>query len=223
MAKTPKKRNKKYVPKTAPSKKELEYIFKRQGRAGIEKMMERYISPVQRDLSMTWNVLEAQRLADLHALTNGISEEESFSTSMLQNIYHGDLIVAISEKQIFQEQVFNAKIIALVGDDHTGENLTHVYETKFEQPIAFHEFLKGSKTIHIDRGNGVKTRWKGITDEWNEALCDKYPDDERYELIDANASMWCKAAYITQFQELEAKIISLTHKMRRLPLGAKRC
>lgn len=218
MAKAKTKRNKKYVPKTAPSKQELDFIYKKHGRAGIEKMMGRYRSPVERELSMTWNVLEAQRLADLHALTNGIGEGEKFSTNMLQNIYNGDLIVAISEEQIFQEQVFNAKIISIVSNDHTGENLVHEYETNFQDPIAFSDFLEGSKTVHIDRGNGVKTRWKGIADEWNDDLCDHYQGDQ-YELIDASASMWCKAAYITQFQEREAKIIRLTHKMRKLPLG----
>ncbi|MDC4361038.1 hypothetical protein NQ651_17795, partial [Acinetobacter baumannii] len=51
-------------------------------------------------------------------------------------------------------------------------------------PICYQEFLNGSKTHKVDRGQGKKTRWKGVSEEWSDAVQLKY-SSKNYSLAGA--------------------------------------
>ena len=47
---------------------------------------------------------------------------------------------------------------------------------QFQMPLmSFEEFRFGSELIKVDRGHGMKTRWKGINEELNKLLEEEVP------------------------------------------------
>ena len=90
--------------------------------------------------------------------------DEDVATSLLYPHIDGDLIIAIKHRLISLEQKWNIKL-TLELDDGTEAELI------FDLPKAHLKDIKlPTAEFKIDRGNGIKTRWKGLDKEVEDAL-----------------------------------------------------
>lgn len=90
--------------------------------------------------------------------------DEDVPTALLYPHIEGDLIIAIKHRLIDLNQKWHIKLVFEL-DDGTEAELN------FDLPKAQLKDIKtDSATFKIDRGAGIKTRWKGLDKEVEEAL-----------------------------------------------------
>ncbi|MBF7685928.1 hypothetical protein I2F17_08880 [Acinetobacter sp. B10A] len=120
-------------------------------------------------LEMTFCVDEVNDRVDQWREENNIAERELTPKSVVYDVYHGDLIICLKNLLIPLEQEWFLGIDSHFFNYETEEVVT--IPAQFTTPkMSFEEFRFGSETIKIDRGNGLKTRWKGINTELNEII-----------------------------------------------------
>lgn len=87
------------------------------------------------------------------------NDKEDVPTALLYPHIEGDLIIAIKHRLISLEQKWNIKMTFELTDGTEAELV-------FDLPKAHLGDIKTDKaTFKIDRGNGIKTRWKGLDKE----------------------------------------------------------
>ena len=119
-------------------------------------------------LEMTFCVDEVNNQVDTWRTEQGVDEREFAPKAVVYEVYHGDLIICLKNLLIPLEQEWFLGIDSHFYNAETEEVLT--IPEQFETPLmSFEEFRFGSE-IKINRGNGLKTRWKGINKELNDIL-----------------------------------------------------
>lgn len=94
----------------------------------------------------------------------GKNDKEDVPTALLYPHIEGDLIIAIKHRLISLEQKWNIKFTLELSDDTEAELI-------FDLPKVHMKDIKtDSATFKIDRGNGIKTRWKGLDKEVEDAI-----------------------------------------------------
>ena len=87
------------------------------------------------------------------------NDKEDVPTALLYPHIEGDLIIAIKHRLISLEQKWNIKLTLDLDDDTQAELV-------FDLPKAHLKDIKTTDAaFKIDRGNGLKTRWKGLDKE----------------------------------------------------------
>lgn len=170
-----KKRNKKYNP---------------------NKLAQKYVADAHKmhTLEMTFNIDEVNDSIDKWRASNGLVEKEHTLKHVVYEVYRGDLIICLKNLLIPLEQEWLLGVDSHYFNYETEEVLTVPFQ--FQMPLmSFEEFRFGSESIKVDRGHGMKTRWKGLQAEmitnWEN---EKIPND--YNLVKSQVHLKAQARFI---------------------------
>ena len=188
-----KKRNKKYNP---------------------NKLAQKYVADAHKmhTLEMTFNIDEVNDSIDNWRASNGLVEKEHTPKHIVYEVYHGDLIICLKNLLIPLEQEWFLGVDSHYFNHETEDVLTVPFQ--FQMPLmSFEEFRFGSELIKVDRGHGMKTRWKGINEELNKLLEEEVP--QGFERIRSDALL----RVITKFNNVTDYLYLKEAKMARELLG----
>ena len=188
-----KKRNKKYNP---------------------NKLAQKYVVDAHKMhmLEMIFNIDEVNDSIDNWREKHGMAEKENTPKHVVYEVYHGDLIICLKNLLIPLEQEWFLGVDSHYFNYETEEVLTVPFQ--FQMPLmSFEEFRFGSEFIKIDRGHGMKTRWKGINDELNKLLEEDVP--QGFERIRSDALL----RVVTKFNNVTDYLYFKEAKMARELLG----
>ena len=188
-----KKRNKKYNP---------------------NKLAQKYVADAHKmhTLEMTFNIDEVNDSIDNWRASNGLVEKELTPKHVVYEVYHGDLIICLKNLLIPLEQEWFLGVDSHYFNHETEDVLTVPFQ--FQMPLmSFEEFRFGSELIKVDRGHGMKTRWKGINEELNKLLEEEVP--QGFERIRSDALL----RVTTKFNNVTDYLYFKEAKMARELLG----
>ena len=188
-----KKRNKKYNP---------------------NKLAQKYVVDAHKmhTLEMTFNIDEVNDSINNWRASNGLVEKEHTPKHVVYEVYHGDLIICLKNLLIPLEQEWFLGVDSHYFNHETEDVLTVPFQ--FQMPLmSFEEFRFGSELIKVDRGHGMKTRWKGINEELNKLLEEEVP--QGFERIRSDALL----RVTTKFNNVTDYLYFKEAKMARELLG----
>ena len=135
------------------------------------------------------------------------NDKEDVPTALLYPHIEGDLIIAIKHRLISLEQKWNIKLTLELSDDTEAELI-------FDLPKVHMKDIKtDSATFKIDRGNGIKTRWKGLDKEVEDAI--KPLESEGLACL----RTWAYISVETSFKSKAVYLYFVQEKTLRLMLG----
>ena len=102
-----------------------------------------------------------------------------------------DLIIALKMSLIADPQSWHVHIDSHFHNLETDDMLTIPFEQVLPA-MTFAEFMNGGPH-HIERGAGIKTRWKGCQDEMIKNWESKIP--QGYDLVQSQAYVQCDASF----------------------------
>lgn len=146
-------------------------------------------------LSMSFCVDEVNTVIDKYRAETGLQDAEQTPEHVAYSVYHGDLIICLKNILIPLDQEWHLEVDSYYLNQETEDDMTVSVEFEMEK-MPFNEFKFGSK-LKVDRGHGLKTRWKGINEELNDLLLAEVP--EGYERVRSDAKLTC----ITGFTNYE--------------------
>lgn len=146
-------------------------------------------------LSMSFCVDEVNTVIDKYRAETGLQDAEQTPEHVAYSVYHGDLIICLKNILIPLDQEWHFEVDSYYLNQETEDDMTVSVEFEMEK-MPFNEFKFGSK-LKVDRGHGLKTRWKGINEELNDLLLAEVP--EGYERVRSDAKLTC----ITGFTNYE--------------------
>lgn len=124
-------------------------------------------------LEMTFNIDEVNDSIDTWREENDLADKELTPKHVVYDVYHGDLIICLKNLLIPLEQEWFLGIDSHYYSVEKDEVLT--VPTQFKMPkMSFKQFRFGCD-LKVDRGAGIKTRWRGINDELNIVLEQEVP------------------------------------------------
>jgi len=163
-------------------------------------------------LEMTFNIDEVNDSIDNWRASNGLVEKEHTPKHVVYEVYHGDLIICLKNLLIPLEQEWFLGVDSHYFNHETEDVLTVPFQ--FQMPLmSFEEFRFGSELIKVDRGHGMKTRWKGINEELNKLLEEEVP--QGFERIRSDALL----RVTTKFNNVTDYLYFKEAKMARELLG----
>lgn len=125
------------------------------------------------ELSMTFLVDEVNDVVEQYREEHNLENAEATPEHVAYSVYHGDLIICLKNILIPLDQEWLLGIDSHYYNAETDEVMT--VPVQFQMPkMPFNEFKFGSK-LAVDRGHGLKTRWRGINEELNEILLTDVP------------------------------------------------
>lgn len=125
------------------------------------------------ELSMTFCIDEVNSVVDEYREEQALADEEMTPEHVAYSVYHGDLIICLKNLLIPLDQEWHLGVDSHYYNPETDEVMT--VPVQFQMPkMNFNEFKFGSK-LSVDRGHGLKTRWRGINEELNEILLADVP------------------------------------------------
>ena len=146
-------------------------------------------------LSMEFCVDEVNTVIDQYRAETGLQDAEQTPEHIAYSVYHGDLIICLKNILIPLEQEWQLGVDSHYYNAETDEVMT--VPVQFQMPkMSFNDFKFGS-TLAVDRGHGLKTRWKGINDELNSILLADVPFG--FDRVRSDAKLTC----ITGFTNYE--------------------
>lgn len=125
-------------------------------------------------LEMTFNIDEVNEHIDEWRAENDLADKELTPKHVVYDVYHGDLIIALKNLLIPLEQEWFLGVDTHYYNKDTDEVLT--VPTQFQMPLMSFEQFRFGCDLKVDRGAGIKTRWKGINPELNEILEQEVPE-----------------------------------------------
>ena len=147
------------------------------------------------ELSMSFCVDEVNTVVDDYRAEKNLADAEMTPEHVAYSVYHGDLIICLKNLLIPLEQEWHLGVDSHYFNHDTEEVMT--VPVQFQMPkMNFNEFKFGSK-LAVDRGHGLKTRWRGINDELNEILLADVPVG--FERVRSDAKLTC----VTGFSDYE--------------------
>lgn len=140
------------------------------------------------------------------------NDKEDVPSQLLYPHIKGDLIIAVKHRLIDLMQLWTVTMTFYLRHAETGE--TEEIEIDFQLPACHMKELKSEDSeIKIDRGHGLKTRWKGLDKEIDEAL---KPLEEEGLICEAT---YAYIAVTTPFKSKEDYSYFMQEKQLRLTLG----
>lgn len=119
-------------------------------------------------LEMTFNIDEVNKNIDQWREANGMQDQELTPKHVVYDVYHGDLIICLKNLLIPLEQDWQFGV-----DSHyysiEKDEVTTVPVQFIMPKMSFEQFRFGSEQ-KVDRGAGIKTRWKGVGAELDDIL-----------------------------------------------------
>jgi|GEM_PF-1787751 len=142
-------------------------------------------------LSMSFCIDEVNSVIDTYRTETGLQDAEQTPEHVAYSVYHGDLIICLKNILIPLEQEWHLEVDSYYLNQETEDDMTVSVEFEMEK-MPFNEFKFGSK-LKVDRGHGLKTRWKGINEELNDLLLAEVP--EGYERVRSDAKLTCVTGF----------------------------
>lgn len=140
------------------------------------------------ELSMTFCIDEVNSVVDEYREEQHLEDAEMTPEHVAYSVYHGDLIICLKNLLIPLDQEWHLGVDSHYYNSETDEVMT--VPVQFQMPkMHFNEFKFGSK-LSVDRGHGLKTRWRGINEELNEILLADVPVGFERVRSDAKLSCW---------------------------------
>ncbi|MFW1636374.1 hypothetical protein [Acinetobacter oleivorans] len=150
------------------------------------------------ELSMTFCVDEVNEVIDKYREESGLEDAELTPEHVAYMVYKGDLIICLKNILIPLSQEWTLNVDSYYFNQETEDEMTVSVEFEMEE-MPFNEFKFGSK-LKVDRGHGLKTRWKGINQELNDLLLAEVP--EGYERTRSEAKLTCSTGF-TDYKSLQ--------------------
>ncbi len=139
------------------------------------------------ELSMTFCVDEVNTVIDEYREKSGLKDAELTPEHIAYSVYQGDLIICLKNILIPLEQEWMLGVDSHYYNAQTDEVMT--VPVQFQMPkMNFNDFKFGS-SLAVDRGHGLKTRWKGINEELNAILLADVPLG--FERVRSDAKLTC--------------------------------
>lgn len=139
------------------------------------------------ELSMSFCIDEVNTVVDQYREEQQLEDAEMTPEHVAYSVYHGDLIICLKNLLIPLDQEWHLGVDSHYYNPETDEVMT--VPVQFQMPkMHFNEFKFGSK-LAVDRGHGLKTRWRGITEELNEILLTDVPVG--FERVRSDAKLTC--------------------------------
>lgn len=124
-------------------------------------------------LSMSFCVDEVNQVIEEYRVEAGLKDAEMTPEHIAYSVYHGDLIICLKNILIPLDQEWHLGVDSHYYNAETDQVMS--VPVQFQMPkMSFNEFKFGSN-LAVDRGYGLKTRWKGINTELNEILLADVP------------------------------------------------
>lgn len=140
------------------------------------------------ELSMSFCVDEVNTVVDQYREEQQLEDAEMTPEHVAYSVYHGDLIICLKNLLIPLDQEWHLGVDSHYYNPETDEVMT--VPVQFQMPkMHFNEFKFGSK-LAVDRGHGLKTRWRGINEELNEILLADVPVGYNRVRSDAKLTCW---------------------------------
>ena len=140
------------------------------------------------ELSMSFCIDEVNTVVDQYREEQQLEDAEMTPEHVAYSVYHGDLIICLKNLLIPLDQEWHLGVDSHYYNPETDEVMT--VPVQFQMPkMHFNEFKFGSK-LAVDRGHGLKTRWRGINDELNEILLADVPVGYNRVRSDAKLTCW---------------------------------
>ncbi len=142
-------------------------------------------------LSMSFCVDEVNTVIDKYRAETGLQDAEQTPEHVAYSVYHGDLIICLKNILIPLDQEWHLGVDSHYYNAETDDVMT--VPVQFQMPkMSFNEFKFGS-TLAVDRGHGLKTRWKGINEELNAILLADVPIG--YDRVRSDAKLTCVTGF----------------------------
>ena len=139
------------------------------------------------ELSMSFCIDEVNTVVDQYREEQQLENAEMTPEHVAYSVYHGDLIICLKNLLIPLDQEWHLGVDSHYYNPETDEVMT--VPVQFQMPkMNFNEFKFGSK-LAVDRGHGLKTRWRGINEELNEILLADVPVG--FERVRSDAKLTC--------------------------------
>ena len=139
------------------------------------------------ELSMSFCIDEVNTVVDQYREEQQLENAEMTPEHVAYSVYHGDLIICLKNLLIPLDQEWHLGVDSHYYNPETDEVMT--VPVQFQMPkMHFNEFKFGSK-LAVDRGHGLKTRWRGINEELNEILLADVPVG--FERVRSDAKLTC--------------------------------
>lgn len=140
------------------------------------------------ELSMSFCIDEVNTVVDQYREEQQLEDAEMTPEHVAYSVYHGDLIICLKNLLIPLDQEWHLGVDSHYYNPETDEVMT--VPVQFQMPkMHFNEFKFGSK-LAVDRGHGLKTRWRGINDELNEILLADVPVGYNRVRSDTKLTCW---------------------------------
>lgn len=140
------------------------------------------------ELSMSFCIDEVNTVVDQYREEQQLEDAEMTPEHVAYSVYHGDLIICLKNLLIPLDQEWHLGVDSHYYNPETDEVMT--VPVQFQMPkMHFNEFKFGSK-LAVDRGHGLKTRWRGINEELNEILLADVPVGYNRVRSDAKLTCW---------------------------------
>ncbi|MFT0696441.1 hypothetical protein ACDX34_20320 [Acinetobacter bereziniae] len=137
--------------------------------------------------SMSFCVDEVNQVVEEYRVEADLKDAEMTPEHIAYSVYHGDLIICLKNILIPLEQEWHLGVDSHYYNIETDQVMT--VPVQFQMPkMSFNEFKFGS-ALAVDRGHGLKTRWKGINAELNEILLADVPLG--FERVRSDAKLTC--------------------------------
>ncbi|WP_156935688.1 hypothetical protein [Alkanindiges illinoisensis] len=128
-------------------------------------------STVQRKhLTAKWEILSVANYVLEHFPNNA-----PLPPKALMAIYQGAAVPCIQDGLIDEKQRWGVTILTTVRMPD-GSLQPHDVSWRIDEPISFKDFMRGNPDIKVERGNGLKTRWIGVAEEWKRITQEEIPD-----------------------------------------------
>ena len=145
------------------------------------------VKPVSKRMHMVakWEILSTANYILEHFPNN-----VPISSKALMGIYQGAAVPCIVDGMIDEKQRWGVTILTTVRMPD-GTTQPHDVSWRIDEPMSFKDFMRGNPDIKVERGNGLKTRWIGVAEEWKRITKEEIPDD--LVIVSAWATASCLA------------------------------
>lgn len=188
------KHNKKYAVKKsdyAPIQESPKVLSLKKKREAEIQRKQQQAAQGPYEFSMVFCIDEVNTVIDEYRQEHQLEDAEQTPEHVAYSVYQGDLIICLKNLLIPLEQEWCLGVDSHYYNAETDEVLT--VPVQFQMPkMHFNDFKFGSK-LTVDRGQGLKTRWRGINEELNEILLADVPDG--FVRVRSDAKLSCNTGF----------------------------
>lgn len=170
----------------------------------VARIQQSRLQPLY-EFEMTYRDIDVKTRIDEVKLQMGLDVEQDYCPVWLavEAYDKQDLIIALKCGHLHEPEYWEiaAQGVFLSPDETQVEGIPFYVELP---KMSHHDVLYGSKTVKVNRGGGIKTRWAGLVDE---ILAHYTAENKKHYLLQyTEFKMLCKARFLNlqMYQEFNA-------------------